>query len=214
MKTIKTKKQAVTITHTLSNPEKMPCKGYSLPAEKCKTGSKLRLIAGSVCSDCYACKGCYQFPVVKSALQKRLDSITHPLWIEAMTVNINGSEFFRWHDSGDLQNEKHLKDIIKICINTPDTMHWLPTKENAILKRVIKSGVKIPENLIIRYSMPMVNDTPKKQINGIHTSTSVTSEKQALKNGVLCQAYKNDGACGDCRACWSKDIKNVSYLMH
>jgi len=213
MLTIKTKKQAVTITHTLSNPEKMPCKGYSLPASECKTGSKLRLIAGSVCSDCYACKGCYQFPVVKSALQKRLDSINHPLWIEAMSVNIKGNEFFRWHDSGDIQNEKHLKDIFKICENTPNTSHWLPTKENAILKRVLKTHA-IPENLNIRYSMPMVNDTPKPQTTGVNTSTSVTTESQAFKNGTLCEAYTRDGICGDCRKCWNKEIKNVTYLMH
>ena len=47
-------KEAEKITHTLSKPGKMPGYAYSTPAAACKTGSKLRLIPGSVCANCYA----------------------------------------------------------------------------------------------------------------------------------------------------------------
>ena len=47
-------KEAEAITHTLSKPGKMPGFAYSTPAHECKTGTKLRAVAGSVCANCYA----------------------------------------------------------------------------------------------------------------------------------------------------------------
>ena len=67
--------EAIKITHTLSCPSKMPGWSYGLPAKECKTGSKLRLVKGSTCYNCYALKGCYVFPVVKEA-QKITGSMT------------------------------------------------------------------------------------------------------------------------------------------
>ena len=40
-------KEAEAITHTLSKPGKMPGFAYSTPAHECKTGTKLRAVAGS-----------------------------------------------------------------------------------------------------------------------------------------------------------------------
>ena len=105
------------ITGGLSKPSKMPGFSYNLPATKCITGAKLVKIPGSVCSGCYALKGRYRFPNVKDAMQRRLDSINHPLWIKAMAASIIETKtgFFRWHDSGDLQSLDHLKKIFEVC---------------------------------------------------------------------------------------------------
>ena len=55
-------KEAEAITHTLSKPGKMPGFAYSTPAHECKTGTKLRAVAGSVCANCYAFeRGRYRF---------------------------------------------------------------------------------------------------------------------------------------------------------
>lgn len=206
-----TVKDAQKIAHTLSNPAKMPCKGYSLPAAACKTGSKLRAKSGTVCSDCYACKGCYQFPVVQDALQKRLDSIVHENWVKALVKMIGRSEFFRWHDSGDIQSLEHLQKIFDVCEQTPNTRHWLPTKEKGLLRKAYAAKMLLPENLVIRYSMPMIDQKPN-DMGTIKTSHSVSSAGMA--DGHLCKAYENDGACGDCRACWNSSIDNIAYLMH
>ena len=32
--------------------------------------------------------------------------------------------------------------------------------------------------------------------------------------GRECPAYKQDGECGSCRACWSRKVKQVSYKEH
>ena len=73
------KKELKEITGGLSKPSKMPGFSYNFPATRCITGSKLVKIPGSVCSGCYALKGRYRFSNVKNAMQRRLDSINHPL---------------------------------------------------------------------------------------------------------------------------------------
>ena len=70
----------------LSKPSKMPGWSIGIPAKECKTGSKLRLIPDSVCSECYALKNCYMFKVVQEAQYKRLKAIDHPDWVLAMST--------------------------------------------------------------------------------------------------------------------------------
>ena len=141
------KKEAKEITGGLSAPSKMPGPAYNLPAQGCITGAKLVKIPGSVCSGCYALKGRYNFSNVRLALARRLESLDHPQWVLAMTVLIKGEEVFRWHDSGDLQSSWHLKRIFEVCEATPETSHWLPTRESKFLPLSTDS---IPKNLIIR----------------------------------------------------------------
>ena len=75
--------------------------------------SKLVKVSGSTCEGCYALKGCYVFKVVQNAQYRRLASIKHDLWTGAMALLINSkkSKVFRWHDSGDVQDEAHLIKI-------------------------------------------------------------------------------------------------------
>ena len=193
------------ITGSLSKPSKMPGHAYGLPAKECKTGSKLAKVEGSTCSGCYALKGCYVFKVVQAALYKRLESIKHPGWVRAMAAQINSKKvkFFRWHDSGDVQNLKHLAKIFEVARRSPDVAHWMPTREAWVKKYIDRA----PANLVIRFSATMVNqDAPK---SWPHTSTVVTDAAKAN-----CPAPKQDNACKDCRACWDPKVKNVAYLAH
>ena len=199
MKTAEAKK----ITHSLSKPSKMPGWSYGLPAPECKTGSKLRKIKGSTCFNCYAMKGCYVFPDVKAAQYKRLASTKLDAWTVAMATQLNSkkSKWFRWHDSGDVQDLNHLNKIYEVCRLTPETRHWLPTREAWILDHITRA----PDNLIIRFSMPMVDQAAAG--SWPNTSTVVTS-------GATCPAPNQGGKCKECRACWTKSIKNVSYGKH
>ena len=199
------KKEASKITGGLSKPGKMPEGSYNLPASACKTGAKLRLVPGTPCYKCYAFKGRYNFPNVKDALSRRLESITDPQWVKAMAVLIKGKKHFRWHDSGDIQSVDHLKKIFQICDLTPDTNHWLPTQERQFLPL---PGSKIPKNLVIRLSNAK-NDT-KPGNAWSHWSTVVTKPRP----GRVCPAPKQGNECGSCRACWSKDVKEVQYKIH
>lgn len=208
-----TKSEAIGISHTLSRTSKMPSKSYSLPAVACKTGSKLREIEGSVCSGCYAYKNAYAWEVTQVALRKRLETIYRPEWPKAMATLIGNDEFFRWHDSGDIQSIEHLQNIIRVAELTPNTSHWLPTKELGMLRDFIKDGGVLPDNLLVRVSAPMI-DSKKIAVpvdKQITTSRSVTAKPA---DSHLCPAPKQDNTCGSCRACWDKNVDDVSYMMH
>ena len=189
----------------LSKPSKMPGWSIGIPAKECKTGSKLRKVKGSTCYDCYALKGCYVFKVVQDAQYKRLEAIKNPLWVAAMTILINSkkSKWFRWHDSGDVQDLNHLNKIFDICRLTPGTHHWLPTQERQYLLAVAPD--EVPSNLVIRLSGSKV-DGPQPSC-WPHTSTVVTK-------GASCPAPSQGGKCKECRNCWNKNISNISYGKH
>jgi hypothetical protein len=189
----------------LSRPSKMPGWSYGLPAAECKTGSKLVDVVGSTCEGCYATKGCYVFPVVQAAQYKRLESITKPEWVDAMALLINSKrpDVFRWHDSGDVQDEAHLMKIFEVCELSPEKRHWLPTREAWTNKYLDQA----PGNLTIRFSMPMVDQEPAG--SWLNTSTVVTTA-----GGRTCPAPDQGNVCGDCRACWDPSVKNVAYGKH
>ena len=198
-----TKKEAKAITGGLSAPSKMPGPAYNLPATACITGAKLVKVPGSVCAGCYALKGRYRFTNVQQALRRRLESLDKPYWIHAMVVLIDKAPYFRWHDSGDLQGAWHLKNIFEVCKRTPDTMHWLPTRETGMLK--LMDPDIVPPNLIIRLSGHMING--KNSTFWPWTSTVSTE-------GKTCPAQDQGNQCRDCRACWDRTISNVTYPKH
>ena len=200
------KKEASEITGGLSAPGKMPEGSYNLPAVACITGAKLREVPGTPCYGCYAFKGRYNFPNVQAALNRRLESLTHPLWVPAMAVLIWRKKHFRWHDSGDLQGAWHLVNIMEVCKLTPSTQHWLPTQERKLLQ-FLDPDI-IPTNLIIRLSNAKNDTKPGKSWD--HWSTVVS----APSGGHLCPAPEQGNTCGDCRACWSKDVHEVQYRIH
>jgi len=200
-------KEAKEITGGLSSPSKMPGYAYNLPAWRCVTGVKLQAVPGSVCAGCYAMKGRYRFRNVKDALNRRLNSLHHPQWVEAMTTLVawysRKVPWFRWHDSGDLQGPDHLMNIFHVCTATPMVQHWMPTREVKLLKG-IQPGV-VPKNLIIRVSSHMIDQGPVN--SWPHTSTVVRA-------GKTCPAQDQGNACGSCRQCWNKDINNIAYPKH
>ena len=196
-------KEAWALVGGLSKPSKMPGWSIGIPAKECKTGSKLRLIPNSVCSECYALKNCYMFKVVQEAQYKRLKAIAHPQWVEAMATLINSKkpDVFRWHDSGDVQDVDHLEKIFKVCELTPSKRHWMPTREAWIKDHMHKA----PANLVVRFSSPMVDQGPVKS----WPNTSTVSTKSRT-----CPAPDNNNECGDCRACWDPLVKNIEYGKH
>ena len=205
-------REAVEITAGLSFTAKMPCPSYNLPAYACKTGSKLRKKEGTVCSKCYGHKGRYTFKNVKDAQEKRLRSIRDPRWVEAMTVLIekSGTKYFRWFDSGDIQSIEHLRKIINIARRLPDVQFWLPTKETKLLSVAHRRGLRTPKNLVVRHSVPYLYSTPQGHLKRLLTASVGSGE------GFICPVKSGTESCDDyeCRACFSKEVKNVDYHKH
>ena len=120
-----------------------------------------------------------------------------------MQIANKKTKYFRWHDSGDIQDLKHLAKIFEVAKRTPKINHWLPTRE-AWTKAYQD---RAPSNLKLIFSMPMVDQEAAGSWN--YTSTVVTDPKKAT-----CPAPKQNNECKSCRACWDKKVKNVAYLAH
>ena len=208
------KKEAIAICGSLSNPSKMPGHGYALPAHRCRLGSLLQLIPKAVCHHCYAMRGRYLFPVVQRAMEKRFAGLSHPRWVEAITVLIqrSGDAHFRWHDSGDLRDLEHLRNIVQVCLNLPRIKFWLPTREYQTVEAYRRLGGRIPRNLCIRYSAHLVDGLPPVRY-GLPAS-GVHSKRGAIPQAAhVCPAPRQNMRCGNCRACWNPSVKIVSFPL-
>ena len=206
-------KAAEAIAHKLSQPGKMPGYSWSIPAAACIIGSILKHRKGTSCESCYAEKGRYRWPNVVDALQKRMDGMSDSKWIIAMVSLLSSDKvrvvpYFRWFDSGDLQSVEHLDKICTIVRFTPFLKHWLPTREYKIVREYMRNK-ELPSNLVIRLSAPMIDGEPPSWWKW--TST-IHDEYEPL--GHVCPASTQGNNCGDCRACWDKRVRNVSYPLH
>ena len=220
-----TKKDAQALCGSLTQTSKMPCKSSSLPTESCETGSRMAKLPGSICSMCYAEKGFYAVyqNTIKPAQFARLDAVWQAMqspehaqaWLSGMAALIGADQYFRHHDSGDLQGLAHLELIAQLATATPHCQHWLPTREYSIVKEYIAKHGALPKNLIVRLSA-MYPDQPVTIPASLRGHANITSSNVhtpgAPVHGHACQAPANNGACGSCRMCWSGAV--VSYAIH
>ena len=120
-----------------------------------------------------------------------------------------GERYFRWHDSGDLQSFGHLLNIVKIAEQCPEVSFWLPTREKGLINQYVRSFGDFPSNLTVRVSAAMVDSAAPA---GFLNTSTVHKDRDA--QGYECPAQKQGNKCQDCRACWSRDVHNVSYHQH
>lgn len=208
----------------LSKTSKMNCNSWSTQAlDTCPRGKELSMIDGSICSQCYACKGMYRFPSVKNRrienyAQWQSDSND---WIDSMVLKINRtkSPLFRFFDSGDLTSVEQLDDIISVCLQCKTKQFWIPTRENTIIKNWLELGNVIPSNVNLRISADMVDDdetTLREDSIKMGCTTSrvlFNPEKNDTEN--ICPAtIDGSGNCGSCTNCWDKKIKVIVYKAH
>jgi hypothetical protein len=199
----------------LSKPSKMPWLGWSISAHRCKVGSKLAKVKDSVCHSCYALKGRYVFDKVQNALERRYDASQSPLFVPAFIYTLRKKskgqrKYFRWFDSGDIQNGDMLFNINTIARYTPNIQHWLPTKEAAVCREVLKEIGVLSPNLTIRISASMMDGKPP----GWWPVTSTVYTKKPVDNSSRCPAPEQGNNCGECRKCWDKTVSLVSYHAH
>jgi hypothetical protein len=195
-------------------PSKMPGGAIGLPAADCRTGQALA--AGGVdgpCADCYATKANYQYPSVQVSQARRLALLDHPDWKRAMVWQIErlAEPYFRWHDSGDIQSERHLDNILDVCEATPAVRHWLPTQEWSLVRKVRRRR-KFPRNLVVRFSARKYGDRPRMLVWRLWSS--VERIPRAGRGRNVCPAPLQGNACGACRKCWDPKVKWVIYTKH
>ena len=221
----RTRKQLEAAVGGLSKPSKMPCHGYSIPAHRCITGSKLRLQSDSTCSACYALKGRYVFPNVLEAMERRFHILMKDMnkWVDDMVELISRFEksgYFRWHDSGDIQSVEHFQAIIDIAFSVPHVKFWLPTRELRILRdwATLNKGVELPSNLTVRLSSYFVGSAMNLPAflteAGVKLSTVGLDDVTDDVHFNRCPAQKQGNKCQSCRACWDRSVYCVDYPLH
>jgi len=212
----------------LTKTTKMPCYSLSLPTIYCPTGSRLRDDPNSVCHYCYAHnRGNYSWPNVINAQERRFVRLSLALqakraspswdsWLFSFERLMQNQQYFRWHDSGDLQSVDHFQFIIDACNRTPHVQHRLPTKERVILKTYLfKNGRKsIPDNLHIQISSYFLDEVAPP-IEDFQVATVFRNLNSAYESKqFICPATTERRICGDCRVCWNNDVKYIGYLLH
>lgn len=207
-------KSAQAIGRVSQGNTKMPGTTFAIDAFACITGSKLAQIEGTPCHACYARKLQKLRPSVDKGWKANLSKWKEnagEVWQQAVAWQILkwSDGYHRWFDSGDLQSLEMLEDIVAVCRMTPNVKHWLPTQERAILRAYHQKHGDLPDNLVVRVSASKVDHVLSGYAN---TSNVYSKDGQPMGHG--CPARQQGNACGDCRACWSKDVANVSYPKH
>lgn len=164
-----------------------------------------RLITGAVCQKCYAKKYLTHRPNLNEKLIDNMDILTTELLQDSDFPIIN-AHTFRLESFGELVNEIHLTNYIKLCELNPRTVFGLWTKELAILGRVFETVPK-PQNLVITLSSPYINKPFDMwaDVWYIDHVFTVYEKKFAKDNGIDINCGKKK--CIECLKCYSKDTE-------
>ena len=156
---------------------------------------KMRECKSSVCSSCYA--------YVQTARYKSLENVlvenSEILSTTDITPIYLPYTVFRFNSFGELINEKHLENIVKIVNANPHCTFTLWTKRLNIVSSVLDRIGK-PSNMILIYSSPeknVVADTDNKYIDKVFT---VFSKKASVDVEINCAQ-----SCMLCRKCYDKN---------
>lgn len=204
----------------LSQPSKMPCASFSLPAgDACPFAVYGE---GSICDTCYADKGFYLFS--KRTQTPRFQWVKQSLRTQAGTLQLiadliaaveasfgpkhKGQKYFRIHDSGDFFNPKYVRVWMAVAQALPQVRFWAPTRawRNPKMLQALRDLASLP-NVTIRPSALYIGDDAPI-IDGLAAGSTVDGPAQA------CVAPSQDNKCGECRVCWDAPTTAVSYKLH
>ena len=204
----------------LSNAGKMPCKSWSLEAlDTCAGSMDQHGDLVPVCADCYAAKGMYRFPAVKALRVHNKQDWKRDEWVADMVTALQGQPYFRWFDSGDVYHIGLMRKIFQVVEDTPDTMHWLPTRMYKFKKfRTILLELAQYENVVVRWSIDQgylaLHQEHKPNMSIVIPDGVEHDLYEDNKHLTICRSRQNKGKCGDCRACWNRDVEVIAYIHH
>lgn len=164
------------------------------------------------CSGCYATTGNYRFANVKAPRAHNKKDWQRMAWSDDMVAELKNDRYFRWFDSGDMYTLALAEKILEVMKRTPWVKHWLPTRMYKFPKfRQVLTDMQALKNVSVRFSSDSIVGEYTK---GLHGSVIIPMPADAKRGMKLCGAYDNNGACGDCRACYDKKVKVIAYPAH
>ena len=156
---------------------------------------KMRECKSSVCSSCYA--------YTQTGRYKRLENVlvenSEILSTTDITPIYLPYTVFRFNSFGELINEKHLENLVKVVNANSHCTFTLWTKRLNIVSSVLDRIGK-PTNMILIYSSPeknVVADIDNKYIDKVFT---VFSKKESAGVEINCAQ-----SCMACRKCYDKN---------
>jgi hypothetical protein len=147
-----------------------------------------------ICSKCYSMATLNRgyFPSLEPALEYNSRLLSKPLEPEQLPKFKRKTEYIRFDAHGELINETHLDNYVKITKAYPDRKFALWSKRIPIIKKYFKNR-EIPENLRLIYSNPFINkvmDKPPvpfhKSFNNVTDDTKQNCTGQKCKDCLLC----------------------------
>lgn len=164
------------------------------------------------CAGCYAVGGNYRFANVRAPREHNREDWQRDAWVDDMVAALANDRYFRWFDSGDLYDIRLARKVLEVMRRTPHVQHWLPTRMHKFTKfRPTLSAMAALPNVMVRPSSDAVDGT---YTPGLHGSCIVPIIDALPPGAMLCNAATNEGKCGPCRACYSRDVPVVAYLAH
>lgn len=164
------------------------------------------------CKGCYATTGNYRYPNVKAPRIENREDWQRLEWVDDMVKALDSDRYFRWFDSGDMYTLGLAEKILEVMKRTPWVKHWLPTRMHKFPKfAMVLSEMQALPNVMVRFSSDSVTG---EFIPGLHGSVIVPDADNAPNNTYVCFAYRQNGKCSGCRACYDKDIPVIAYPAH
>lgn len=191
----------------------MPCLSWSLQAlDTCPGSVSASGELVDACKGCYATDGNYRFKNVKAPRLHNRDDWKRDAWVDDMVKALDNSRYFRWFDSGDMYHIGLAEKILMVMERTPWCKHWLPTRMHKFAKfGAVIERMELCDNVVVRKSSDSITGGV---IQANNSSTIIPTSDDADGGMTVCKAYERDGKCGDCRACWDKDVKVIAYPQH
>lgn len=168
----------------------------------------------AACRGCYAVGGNYRFSNVKGPRLFNREDWQRDDWVSDMVEALGNSRYFRWFDSGDVYHVKLAEKILQVMEQTPWVSHWLPTRMHKFAKFApIFEKMESLANVVVRRSSDGVLG---ERVVGLTSSTIVPADALELAgdDAKICRAYQNEGKCGPCRLCYSKEVPVIAYVGH
>ena len=138
------------------------------------------------------CRTCYSMYALNTyrkncapAWQHNSDQLSQPL--EDWQIPRLNAVYFRFHSHGEVLNETHAVNLLRICEVNPRTTFVLMTKQHKLVIRAVeKHG--LPDNLILIYSNPLKDRITGHKPKHFHKVFNVTTQKHTGDNctGRIC----------------------------
>lgn len=150
------------------------------------------------------CKSCYSYSSLNAyrkncqpAFQRNSDILASDQPIDIPKLN---DLYFRFHSHGELINDDHFIKYCEIADANPQTTFALWTKRVEFVRR---NKVYIPDNLILIYSNPIIDQVMKEPPRGFHRVFNNVSKSYGGE--ANCTGQK----CMECLVCYKFDTDKV-----